>query len=199
MGAQLLRRSQERDLAEECVKTFLCNVCGEPDSEREGLSETPYRVATAWANYWGAGYREDPKEVLKTFEDGANNYDQMLTVKDIPIYSHCEHHLAPFFGKACIGYIPNGKIVGISKLVRVVEAFSRRLQTQETLSAQIGRTLHNELKPRGVAVVIDAAHQCMTTRGVRQPGVSTITSYFTGVFEDDPQWQDKLWRQLSLT
>ncbi|MEY4729418.1 MAG: cyclohydrolase, partial [Pseudomonadota bacterium] len=123
------------------------------DADRQGLKETPHRVAEAWKS-WTAGYAQDPKEILKVFEDGAEKYSELIIVRGIPVYSHCEHHLAPFFGTATIGYVPNGRIVGLSKLTRLVECFSKRLQVQERLTSQVGQTLMTELKPHAVGVII---------------------------------------------
>lgn len=156
------------------------------DPEREGLLETPERVRKAWGA-WGAGYRvADPGAVLKAFEDGAEGVSEMVTVLDIPVYSHCEHHLAPFFGVAHVAYIPDGRIVGLSKLSRLVDVFARRLQVQERLTTQVADTLHGALDPLGVGVMISCRHLCMESRGVRQRGARTVTTALRGVFMDDP-------------
>lgn len=152
---------------------------------RGGLQETPARVAKAW-RYWTRGYAQDPADVLKVFEDGAEGCDQMVVVRDIPIYSHCEHHLAPIFGTATIAYIPNGRIVGLSKLSRLADIFARRLQVQERLTNQIADALWQHLQPAGVGVVVNARHMCMESRGVCQQGTSTVTSALRGCFKDDP-------------
>lgn len=149
------------------------------DPTREGLLETPRRVAKAWAQ-WCSGYKKDPAEILKVFEDGAESYDQMVTVKDIPIYSKCEHHMADIFGTATISYIPNGKIVGLSKLSRLADMFARRLQVQERLTNQIADALWEHLQPKGVGVVIKARHMCMESRGICQQGHHTITTALRG-------------------
>ena len=154
------------------------------DAEREGLSETPKRVAKAWAK-WTEGYSMDAAEILKVFEDGAEKCDEMVIVKDIPIYSHCEHHLAAIFGTATIAYIPNGKIVGLSKLSRLADMFARRLQVQERLTNQIADALEEHLGAIGVGVVIRARHMCMESRGVCQQGHHTITSALRGVLKDN--------------
>lgn len=154
------------------------------DPTRGGLKETPDRVAKAW-KFWCKGYREDPVEILKVFEDGAENYDQMITVRDIPIYSHCEHHLAPIFGTATISYIPKGKIVGLSKLSRLADIFARRLQVQERLTNQIADALWKGLEPTGVGVMVKARHLCMESRGVCQQGHSTITTALRGCILDE--------------
>lgn len=152
---------------------------------REGLRDTPDRVGKAWLE-WTSGYRVDIAALLKVFEDGAENYDQMVIVKDIPIYSKCEHHLADIFGTATIAYIPNGKIVGLSKLSRLADAFARRLQVQERLTSQIADALQEHLNPLGVGVVIKARHMCMESRGICQQGHHTITSAMHGLLRDDP-------------
>lgn len=150
------------------------------DAERGGLLETPARVAKAW-EFWASGYNVDPAELLKTFEDGADNVNEMVMVRNIPFYTHCEHHMAPFFGRATIAYIPDGKIVGLSKLSRVLDAFSRRLQVQERLTTQVADALWENLKPKGVGVTITARHLCMESRGVCQQGHDTVTNALRGV------------------
>ena len=155
------------------------------DPKREGLIETPHRVAKAW-RHWCSGYGKDPKDILKVFEDGAEKYDQLVTVKDIPIYSTCEHHLAPIFGTCTISYIPDGRIVGLSKLSRLADMYARRLQVQERLTKQIADALMQNLQPLGVGVVIKARHMCMEARGVCQQGHYTITSAVHGVLRSDP-------------
>lgn len=149
------------------------------DPKREGLLETPKRVAKAW-EFWCSGYSKNPAEILKVFEDGADGYDQMVTVKDIPIYSHCEHHLAPIFGTVTISYIPNGKIVGLSKLSRLADMYARRLQVQERLTNDIANALHEHLRPKGVGVALKARHLCMESRGVCQQGHHTVTTALRG-------------------
>lgn len=155
------------------------------DNVREGLRDTPKRVAKAWA-HWTKGYDENPADVLKVFEDGAENYDEMVMVKNIPFYSHCEHHLAAIIGTATVAYIPDGKVVGLSKLNRVVDIFARRLQVQERLTSQIADALADNLDAKGVGVVITARHMCMESRGVCQQGHHTITSALRGAMRDDP-------------
>jgi GTP cyclohydrolase I len=154
------------------------------DPTRGGLAETPERVAKAW-KFWGGGYDIDPASVLKTFEDGAEGVDEMVIVKKLPFYTHCEHHMAPFFGTATIAYLPNKKIVGLSKLARVLDIFARRLQVQERLTCQIADALMDNLEPLGCGVVIEARHLCMESRGIRQQGHSTITSALRGIFKSD--------------
>jgi GTP cyclohydrolase I len=171
-----------RNDAEAAVRTLL-RWAGD-DPAREGLVDTPLRVARAWRE-WFSGYTLDPDAYLaRTFEE-VEGYDEMVVLRDIPFESHCEHHLAPIIGKAHVGYLPGGKVVGISKLARVVEAYSRRLQVQEKLTAQIADCIERVLQPRGVGVVIEASHECMTTRGVHTRGVSMVTSTMRGLFRDD--------------
>ena len=157
----------------------------EQDAAREGLQETPARVVKAW-KHWCSGYNVDIAKLLKTFEDGAENYDEMVLVKDIPIYSKCEHHLADIFGTATIAYIPNGRVVGPSKLSRVADAFARRLQVQERLTTQIADALDEHLRPKAVGVIVKARHMCMESRGICQQGHHTVTSALRGVFKTDP-------------
>lgn len=156
------------------------------DPARGGLLETPARVAKAW-KHWTSGYEVDPAGLLKTFEDGADGCDEMVVLKDLPFYTHCEHHMAPFFGTATIAYIPDGKIVGLSKIPRVLDAFARRLQVQERLTNQIADAIANNLQPKGVGVVIRARHLCMESRGIQQQGHHTITSALRGVMRDIPE------------
>ena len=171
--------SQEQVL--KAVKTLI-EWAGD-DPTREGLIETPKRVLKAYNEFF-SGYEMDPEAILeKTFEE-VEGYDEMVIVKDIRVESHCEHHMVPIIGKAHIGYIPNKIVVGISKLARVVDVYAKRLQTQETMTAQIGNSIEKVLKPRGVAVIVDAAHQCMTTRGVHKMNSSTVTSCMKGIFRD---------------
>jgi GTP cyclohydrolase I len=155
-----------------------------PQDLREGLRETPHRVAKAW-EFWTSGYGVDPADVLKTFEDGAKGVDEMVLVKDIPFYSQCEHHLAPFFGTATIAYIPQGRVVGLSKLSRLLNIFARRLQVQERLTCQVADAMMDHLKPLGCGVVIKARHLCMESRGVCQQGHHTVTSALRGMFKED--------------
>lgn len=156
------------------------------DPKRGGLLETPHRVAKAWG-HWTSGYKKDPASILKVFEDGADGCDEMVIVKDIPFYTHCEHHLAPFFGTATVAYIPDGKIVGLSKISRIVDLFARRLQVQERLTNQIADALNTHLQPKGVGVVIRARHLCMESRGICQQGHHTITSALRGALKDKPE------------
>jgi GTP cyclohydrolase IA len=185
----LKRPSPEQ--AREAVRTLLAWAGDDPD--REGLRDTPQRVIDAF-DEWYAGYREDPMTYLKrTFED-VQGYDDIVMLRDIDVESHCEHHMAPFMGRACVAYMPTDKVVGISKLARVVEIYAKRLQTQETMTAQIAHAIDESLAPAGVAVMIDAKHMCMTTRGVHHPEVATITTMFTGVFKTDRELRDRFLR-----
>jgi GTP cyclohydrolase I len=171
-----------RQDAERAVSTLLRWAGDNP--EREGLRDTPARVAKAFEE-WFSGYGQDPEDYLKrTFEE-IEGYDDMVVLKDIRFESHCEHHLAPIIGRVHVGYLPAKRVVGISKLARVVEAYARRLQVQEKMNAQIANTIQKVLKPKGVAVVIEAAHQCMTTRGVHKTGVTMVTSTMLGAFRDN--------------
>ncbi len=168
--------------AEDAVRVLL-RWAGE-DPAREGLLDTPKRVAKAYAD-WFSGYSMDPEEYLnRTFKE-VEGYDEMIVLRDIEFESHCEHHMAPIIGKAHVGYIPDGKVVGISKLARVVEVYARRFQVQEKMTAQIARCIQVALKPKGVGVVVEGAHECMTTRGIHKRGVSMITSKMLGNFRDD--------------
>jgi len=156
------------------------------DPARGGLVETPRRVVAAW-DAWFSGYRTEPASVLKTFEDGAAGYDEMILVKDIPFYSHCEHHVAPFFGTATVAYIPQGRIVGLSKLSRLLDVFARRLQVQERMTNQYADALQEALNPLGVGVILRARHLCMESRGVRQQGHHTVTSALRGALKNNPE------------
>lgn len=174
--------------AEAAVKTLIAWTGDDPD--REGLLDTPRRVVAAF-EAWFRGYALDPAEVLaRTFGDVAG-YDDMVMVRDVRLESHCEHHIAPFIGVAHIAYLPRDRVVGLSKLARVVEIYAKRLQTQETLTAQIAEAIEKHLAPRGVAVLVEAEHMCMSTRGVNQQGVSTVTTRFTGVFDSDAAYRDR--------
>jgi GTP cyclohydrolase I len=173
-----------REEAEEAVRTLICWTGDDPD--REGLIETPKRVVKAYEEFF-EGYDMDPEEVLqKTFEE-VQGYDDAVIVRNIRVESHCEHHIVPIIGVAHVGYIPNNRVVGISKLARVIEIFGKRLQTQETMTAQIADTIQKVLEPKGVAVVVDASHQCKTTRGIHKSESSTITSRMLGAFRDNPE------------
>lgn len=174
--------------AERAVRTLIAWAGDDPD--RDGLRDTPQRVASAFEDFY-AGYTQSPQDALdRTFED-LGDYDDIVLVRDIPFYSHCEHHMVPFVGKAHVAYYPGDKVVGLSKLARVVDVYARRLQTQERLTGQIVSAIDEALKPRGIAVMIEAEHQCMTLRGVHKHGASTVTTQFTGVFRDDPAEQQR--------
>ncbi|WP_417476916.1 GTP cyclohydrolase I FolE [Maricaulis sp.] len=180
-----------RHEAEEAVRTLIAWAGDDP--AREGLLDTPKRVAKAYEE-WFSGYGADPAAALgKTFED-VQGYDDMVMLTNIDVESHCEHHLAPIMGVAHVAYLPSAAVVGISKIARVVEIFCKRMQTQETMTAQIADALMDAMNPRGVAILIDAKHQCMTTRGVHHPNVSTITSTFTGEFKTDANLRDRFMR-----
>jgi GTP cyclohydrolase I len=176
-ASALARPSREE--AEAAVRTLLLWAGDDPN--REGLVDTPARVARAYEEFF-AGYDTDPVEMLARSFEETDGYDEMVVLRDIRLESHCEHHMVPIIGKAHIAYLPNGRVVGISKLARVIETYAKRLQIQEKLTAQVANTIESVLKPKGVAVVIEAAHQCMTTRGIHKPGVSMVTSRMLGEF-----------------
>ena len=161
----------------------LLQTIGE-DPDRAGLKETPARVSRAW-QHWTSGYQQNPADILKTFEDGAEQYNELIVVRGIPVYSHCEHHLAPFFGFATVGYTPNGRIVGLSKLTRLVDCFAKRLQVQERLTLQIGEALVSFLEPKSVGVIVRCRHLCMESRGIRTPGEETVTSAMLGELQSN--------------
>jgi len=176
-------RRPSREEAEAAVRTLLLWAGDDPD--REGLVDTPARVARAYEEFF-AGYAQDPVELLaRTFEE-TDGYDEMVVLRDIRMESHCEHHVVPIIGRAHVAYLPHKRVVGISKLARVVDLYAKRLQIQEKLTAQIANAINDVLEPKGVAVVIEAAHQCMTTRGIHKPGVTMVTSRMLGAFRDDP-------------
>ena len=184
-----------REEALKAVKTLI-EWAGD-DPTREGLIETPKRVVAAYEEFF-EGYNQDPEEILeKTFEE-VEGYDEIVIVKDIRLESHCEHHIVPILGKAHIGYIPNKRVVGISKLARIVDVFGKRLQTQETMTSQIANTIQKVLDPKGVAVVIDAGHQCMTTRGVHKTESSTVTSSMKGIFKENPVTRNEFLSFINL-
>ncbi|MEE9313768.1 MAG: GTP cyclohydrolase I FolE [Rhizobiaceae bacterium] len=175
-----------REEAEAAVRTLL--LWSGDDPEREGLLDTPARVVKSYGELY-SGYTEDPAAVLgRTFEEVAG-YDDMVVVKDILFHSHCEHHMVPIIGKAHIGYLPDGRVLGLSKIARVVDIFAHRLQIQESMTSQIAHTIQDVLEPRGVAVLIEAEHMCMAMRGIRKQGSTTLTTTFTGAFKDDPHEQ----------
>ncbi len=175
-----------REEAEAAVRTLLLWTGDDP--EREGLRDTPARVVKAYSEMYN-GYGEDPAKILgRTFEEVAG-YDDMVVVKDIAFHSHCEHHMVPIIGKAHVAYLPDGRVLGLSKIARVVDVYAQRLQTQESLTAQIAQSIQETLEPRGVAVMVEAEHMCMAMRGIRKQGSTTLTTTFTGSFKDDPQEQ----------
>jgi GTP cyclohydrolase I len=174
-----------RTVNEDIVYDLLANLARE-NPHRPGLLETPARVVKAW-EFWTQGYSMNPADILKTFEDGAEGVDEMVIVKDLALYSKCEHHLADIFGTVTIAYIPNGKVVGLSKLKRLADVFARRLQVQERLTNQIANALDEHLQPTGVGVIIKARHMCMESRGINQQGHHTVTSALRGVMKTDPQ------------
>jgi len=175
--------SPSREQAEQAVRTLISFIGEDPN--REGLLDTPGRVVRAWEEFF-YGYKEDPVDILgRTFEE-VDGYDEIVLIRDIRIESHCEHHIVPIIGKAHVAYLPARRVVGISKLARVVNVFAKRMQVQETLTTQIADTIDNVLNPRGVAVLVEAAHMCMTTRGVHKPGADTVTTTMRGVFKTDP-------------
>ncbi len=187
------RRKPTRRQAEEAVRTLLLWAGDDPG--REGLLDTPERVAKAYED-WFSGYKENPILYLKrTFEE-VEGYDEMIVLRDIEFESHCEHHMAPIIGHAHVGYLPANKVVGISKLARVVEAFARRLQVQEKMTAQIANCIWNVLSPRGVGVVVEASHQCMTTRGIHKTNVSMVTSQMLGSFREDARTRAEFLRMI---
>jgi GTP cyclohydrolase I len=189
-GAEPFNRPS-RDEAEDAVRTLIAWAGDDP--KREGLVDTPGRVVDAYEE-WFKGYREDPREYLSRTFDDVKGYDDIVMLRDIDVESHCEHHMAPFLGKAYVAYMPLDNVVGISKIARVVEIYSKRLQTQETMTSQILNAIQEVLKPEGVAVMIDAKHECMTTRGVHHPNVSTITTQFSGVFRSDKELRERFLR-----
>ena len=192
----LLKKEENRpsrDEAEEAVRTLIKWTGDNPD--REGLIETPKRVVKAFEEYF-AGYYQDPKNILeKTFSE-TSNYQEFVMLKDIDFRSHCEHHLAPIIGKASIAYLPNDCVVGISKLARIVDVFTKRLQTQETMTAEIANSIQLHLKPKGVAIYLSAEHHCMSSRGVKKAHVDMVTTHFTGSFKDDKALQERFFSSL---
>ncbi len=185
-----------KDQAEEAVRTLLAYSGDDP--EREGLKDTPSRVIRSFDEFY-SGYLKDPVEILeRTFEE-TNGYDEMVLLKNIRFVSHCEHHMAPIIGKVHVAYLPRGHVVGISKLARVVEVYARRLQIQEKMTAQIASAINGVLEPDGVAVIIEAEHHCMTTRGVNKPGVSMTTSKMLGAFRDDPRTRSEFLANVGMS
>jgi len=188
-----LARRPSREEALKAVRTLLAFAGDDPD--REGLLETPDRVVRSWDEFF-AGYFEDPVEILsRTFEE-TDGYDEMVILRNIPFNSHCEHHIRPIIGHAHIAYLPNKRVVGISKLARVLEVYAKRLQIQEKMTAQIANAINDVLAPKGVGVVIEATHECMTTRGVNKQGVSMVTSTLLGTFKQDPRTRSEFLRLI---
>ena len=183
--------SQEQ--AEAAVRTLLAWAGDNPN--REGLLDTPRRVAKAYKEYF-EGYNQEPADILDRVFDEVGGYDDMVMLRDIPFTSHCEHHIAPFFGRAHVAYLPIGGVVGISKIARVVDTYAKRLQTQETMTAQVANAIHEHLGARGVAVMLEAVHTCMSMRGVQKPGVATITTQFLGEFRTNPVMQARFMEQV---
>lgn len=192
-GSQMEKPSREE--AEAAVETLL-RWAGD-DPAREGLIDTPARVIRAYEEFF-RGYHEDPAAMLaRTFEE-VEGYQDMVMLRNIEMQSHCEHHMVPISGHAHIAYVPNKRVVGISKLARVMDSYAMRLQTQETMTAQIANCIQEALEPQGVAILVDAKHQCMTTRGVKKPSVSMVTTQFTGVFQSDDQLKERFYRHIQL-
>ena len=190
-----LKHKPSREEAEKAVEILL-RWAGD-DPSREGLLDTPARVIRAYEEFF-SGYQEDPEDMLaRTFEE-VEGYDDMVMLRGIDLQSHCEHHMVPILGQAHIAYLPDRRVVGISKLARVLDSFGKRLQTQETMTAQVANAIQNALKPKGVAILVDAQHQCMTTRGVKKSGVSMITTRFTGRFEEDTDLRERFYRQIKI-
>ena len=181
-------RHDDEAAALETLRRLLI-ICRE-NPERGGLTETPLRVLRAW-KFWTKGYDERPADILKAFEDGADGYDEMVVVSGLPVHSHCEHHMAPFWGEAHIGYIPDKRIVGLSKFGRLVDCFARRLQVQERLTVQIATAINNNLQPRGVGVILRCRHMCMESRGIQAAGTITVTSCLRGAFMTDNKVRDE--------
>jgi len=187
-------KKPSRNEAEAAVKTLLA-WAGE-DVKREGLKDTPKRVVKAYED-WFSGYNENPKEVLKKTFSELDGYDEIIMLRDIRIESHCEHHIAPFIGSAHVAYLPKKRVVGISKIARITKIFSKRMQVQEKLTAQIANCIQEVLKPRGVAVVVEAQHQCMTTRGINTPGISMVTSQLLGKFRTDASTRREFYSMIN--
>ena len=194
-GLKKQTQKPSREEAEAAVELLL-RWAGD-DPTREGLIDTPARVIRAYEEFF-QGYNEDPAAMLaRTFEE-VEGYQDMVMLRDIEMQSHCEHHMVPISGKAHIAYLPKNRVVGISKLARVMDSFAKRLQTQETMTAQIANCIQHALEPEGVAILVDAKHQCMTTRGVKKPSVSMVTTQFTGCFKDDAELRERFYRHIKL-
>ena len=180
--SEKIKLKPTREEAEKAVRTLIQWAGDDPD--REGLIDTPARFVKAWDEYF-SGYNDDPIEVLKRTFHETGGYDEMVVLRDISFFSHCEHHIVPIMGKVHVAYLPSSRVVGISKLARVVEIFARRMQIQEKLTAEIANKINTVMEPKGVGVIVEAQHQCMTTRGVRKSGVSMVTSHMLGAFRED--------------
>ena len=192
---ELAEHRPSREEAEKAVEVLL-RWAGD-DPSREGLVDTPARVVRSYEEFF-SGYQEDPEDMLvRTFEE-VEGYDDMVMLRGIDLQSHCEHHMVPILGQAHIAYLPDQRVVGISKLARVLDSFGRRLQTQETMTAQVANAIQSALKPKGVAILVDAQHQCMTTRGVKKPGVSMVTTRFTGQFKDNADLRDRFYQHIKF-
>ena len=189
-----MNTTHTREEAEDAVRTLLAWT-GD-DVSREGLKDTPKRVVNAYQD-WFSGYDEDPNAILKKTFSEVEGYDEIIMLRDIRIESHCEHHVAPFIGSAHVAYLPNKRVVGISKLARITNIFAKRLQVQEKLTAQIATCIQKVLKPRGVAVVVEAQHECMTTRGINTPGISMVTSQLLGKFRTDPSTRREFYSMIN--
>ncbi|MBT4921694.1 MAG: GTP cyclohydrolase I FolE [Rickettsiales bacterium] len=192
-----IKQSQRptREEAEAAVRTLI-SWAGD-DFNREGLKATPKRVVKAYEEFFG-GYNEDPEKILTTTFEETHGYDDIVLLKNMRVESHCEHHMVPIIGLAHIAYLPNERIVGISKIARLLDIYAKRLQTQETMTAQIASTMEKVLRPKGIAIIIDAKHQCMTTRGIKKAGTSTVTTKFTGVFQQDSNYQNRLYNLIKM-
>jgi GTP cyclohydrolase IA len=187
-GLAAALRRPNREQAEAAVRTLIAWTGDDP--LREGLLDTPRRVVEAYDEFF-AGYEGDPFEILRCTFDDVQGYDDLVMLRDIRLESHCEHHMLPIAGVAHVAYLPRGRVVGLSKLARVIDIFAKRLQIQETLTAQIANAIDEVLQPHGVAIIVDAMHECMSTRGIRKLGTTTITTRFTGVFKDDPNYRGR--------
>lgn len=196
MNDEKIQDSSGAAVVRDAIFSILGNTPGE-DVRRQGLSETPTRFAKAWLKEWTRGYEQNPADVLKAFDDGSDGVDELILVRDIPVYSLCEHHLAPFWGRAHCAYLPDKKILGLSKFARVLDIFARRLQVQERLTRQVCAAIQDNLKPKGVGVILECRHMCMESRGVRTPGSSTTTSSMLGVFRESELLKAELFSLIS--
>ena len=195
-GLRAVQPRPSREQAEDAIRTLLAWIGEDPD--REGLLRTPARVIDAYEEFF-AGYAQDPETLLSRTFDEVGGYDDIILLRDIFVHSHCEHHMVPFHGSAHVAYLPNNRVVGISKIARVVDIYARRLQTQETMTEQIKNALDEYLQPKGVAVMIEAKHECMTSRGVQKPDVVTITCALSGVFREDKKLEERFLNMVHKT